>query len=344
MSASQAATDAATATLLEVENLSVSFPSHYGEIALIQNVSFALAQGETLGLVGESGSGKTVLGQALLGLLPKTARITGRITIAGIDVLNASPRELTKLRGGIAAPIFQDALISLNPNRTVAGHFADIWRSSDLSPRDGWRDAAEASLRQVALRDPARVMASYPFELSGGMRQRALIALALLRKPTLLVADEPTTALDRLVQDEVLATLDTLQRDMNLAVILISHDLDVIRRVCARTAVLYAGQLCELGPTADVLSRPLHRYTAGLIGGIRSLQERQRPLLTIPGVVPPPGDFGAGCRFMPRCANATPECGEDRPYVSDCALHAWCHHPTNSDGAAPAAAADAGPA
>jgi peptide/nickel transport system permease protein len=322
------------ATLVAVEDLSVRFPLHYGDTTILENVSFAVGRGETLGLVGESGSGKTVLGQALLGLLPNTTRITGRISVAGVEVVGAKAKDLSRLRGGTAAPIFQDALIALNPNRTIGGHFADVWKSAGLAGGE-WRAAAEKALRQVALRDTGRVLGSFPFELSGGMRQRALIALSILRKPVLLVADEPTTALDRLVEEEVLATLGDLQRDLDLSVILISHDLEVIRRVCSRTAVLYAGQICEIGPTNEVLSKPLHRYTAGLIGGIRSLKERERPLLTIPGTVPPPQEFEAGCRFKPRCPAATEKCSLDRPEASSGGLRAWCHHPLDGlDGGA----------
>jgi peptide/nickel transport system permease protein len=317
--------------LVVVDDLSVRFPLHYGDTSILDHVSFTLAPGETLGLVGESGSGKTVLGQALLGLLPKTTRITGRINVAGVEVVGAKTKDLTRLRGGTAAPIFQDALVALNPNRTIGGHFADVWKSAHLAS-GVWRSAAEKALRQVALRDTGRVLGSYPFELSGGMRQRALIALSILRKPSLLVADEPTTALDRLVEDEVLATLGNLQNELDISIILISHDLEVIRRVCSRTAVLYAGQICEIGPTEEVLSRPLHRYTAGLIGGIRSLKERERPLLTIPGTVPPPQEFGAGCRFTPRCPAATEECSSDRPETKLGTLTAWCHHPLDGSG------------
>jgi oligopeptide/dipeptide ABC transporter ATP-binding protein len=315
--------------LVVVDDLSVSFPAHYGNVAVLDRVSFTLDKGETLGIVGESGSGKTLLGQAILGLLPKTARISGRITVAGIDVLHAPRKELNRLRGGIAAPVFQDALISLNPNLTIGHHFADVWKSAGLSPPSGWREAAERSLHQVALRDPARVLRSYPFELSGGMRQRSLIALALLRQPALLVADEPTTALDRLVGQEVLGTLDGLQRDLGLTVILISHDLDVIKGVCGRTAIIYAGQLCEVGPTAEVLTRPLHRYTTGLIDGIRSLQHRQRPIAVIPGIVPSPQELGPGCRFLPRCQAGTEVCAEARPITRSGSVEAWCNHPND---------------
>ena len=229
--------------IVQVQGLSVRFPTHYGTVAVIDDVSFELGRGETLGLVGESGSGKSLLAAAILGLLPPSARITGRILVNDIDVVSASEKELAPLRGAVAAPVFQDALVSLNPNRTIMKHFADVWRSARLEPKSAARPAAEEALRMAALSDIPRVLASYPHELSGGMRQRALIALALLRRPALLIADEPTTALDRAVEAEVLGTLRRLQRELGLSIILVSHDMDVVAHMCARIAVLYGGQL-----------------------------------------------------------------------------------------------------
>src|SRR2546426_8593053 len=193
--------------IVRVEHLSVWFPRHYGSIPVLDDISLTLGRGETLGLVGESGSGKTLLSQAILGLLPPAAKVSGRILVAGTDVVGAGEKELTRIRGRVAAPVFQDALVSLNPNRTIFGHFKDVWRSARMEPRDGARAAASEALRLAALPNVARVLGSYPPQLSGGMRQRALIALALFRRPTLLIADEPTTALDRVVEVEVLGTL-----------------------------------------------------------------------------------------------------------------------------------------
>ncbi|MCY4088021.1 MAG: ABC transporter ATP-binding protein [Actinomycetia bacterium] len=312
--------------MITVEHVSVWIRPHYGEIPVLDDISVTISQGETLGLVGESGSGKTLLARSMLGLLPPTATAAGRVLVGEVDVLHATEKELRELRGPVLASVFQDALVALNPSRTVGGHFADVWRSADLSPRNGWRSAAREALELVALRDVPRVLESYPHELSGGMRQRALIALALLRRPAVLVADEPTTALDRIVEAEVLELLENLQRDLGLAIVLISHDLDVIRRVCRRVAVLYGGQLCELGPADEVLRAPLHHYTSGLIGSVDSLARRTRPLLTIPGTVPHPQDFPAGCRFAPRCHAATEACSEPRPAVEGGRSRAWCHH------------------
>jgi peptide/nickel transport system ATP-binding protein/peptide/nickel transport system permease protein len=318
--------------IVRVEHLSVWFPRHYGDIPVLDDISFTLGRGETLGLVGESGSGKTLLSQAILGLLPPSAKVVGRIVVAGTDVVGAREKELNAIRGAVAAPVFQDALVSLNPNRTVFGHFKDVWRSARMQPRDGARVAASEALRLAALPDVTRVLGSYPHELSGGMRQRALIALALFRGPSLLIADEPTTALDRVVEVEVLATLRRLQAELGLSMVLVSHDMEVVSHMCARIAVLYGGQLCELGPTPSVVTGQVHPYTAGLLASVRSLEEVARPLRSIPGVVPHPSNFNAGCRFLPRCPEGGPECLQPRPAVVVGAVEAWCHHPLGSPG------------
>jgi oligopeptide/dipeptide ABC transporter ATP-binding protein len=316
--------------IVQVEGLTVRFPGHYGDVAVLDDVSFELNTGETLGLVGESGSGKSLLSAAILGLLPSSARISGRILLDGIDVVSASERQLSTLRGSVAAPVFQDALVSLNPSRTIFKHFDDVWRSARLEPRDGARRAAEEALELAALSDIPRVLDSYAHELSGGMRQRALIALALLRRPSLLIADEPTTALDRAVEVEVLRTLRRLQRDLSLSIILVSHDMDVVAHMCSRIAVLYGGQLCEIGGTADVLASKAHPYTDGLLTAVQSLRQMVRPLGTIGGVVPHPSAFPAGCRFRPRCPRGGAECQGQRPRTRIGEEDVWCFHPSDS--------------
>jgi peptide/nickel transport system ATP-binding protein/peptide/nickel transport system permease protein len=310
-----------------VDSLTVRFPSFYGDVPVLDRVSLTIDGGESLGVVGESGSGKTLLAQAILGLLPKTARASGRVLVTGVDVLGASDRELAHIRGRVVGGVFQDALMSLNPSRTIGGHFQDVWKSED-STRQTWQSAAEASLAHVALPDTGRVLNSYPHELSGGMRQRALIALALVRRPALLIADEPTTALDSLVEVEVLGTLRRLRSELGLSMMLVSHDFDVISHMCSRVAVLYGGQLCEIGPTSDVIRVPLHRYTEGLLGSVRSLEDMATPLQPIPGVVPSPQDFGPGCRFLPRCTAGDQQCTLERPRVELNLAQAWCHHPS----------------
>lgn len=322
--------------LVEISNLSVWFPEHYGDIPVIDDVSISISSGETLGVVGESGSGKTLLGLAILGLLPLNAQTTGSVFVNGVDMLSGSNHEIKSIRGSIVTGVFQDALISLNPNRTIGGHFRDVWKSA-AATSGNWRDAAREALEMAALgRQSERVLDSYPHELSGGMRQRALIALALLRRPILIIADEPTTALDVIVEREVLATLQRLREELHLGMVLISHDFDVIRDMCSRTAVLYAGQLCEIGPTAALVTRPLHRYTSALISSIESLTNQVRPLSTIPGVVPQPSDFSPGCRFLGRCPAGDAACEETRPRINHSERYAWCHHIDESHVTCPA--------
>jgi peptide/nickel transport system permease protein len=311
--------------LLEVRDLRIEIPAHYGSVAVVEDVSFTMTKGETLGLVGESGSGKTLIGRALLGALPYGAVPSGQVRVAGVDMLTGAPSEISRLHGAVVAAVFQDALVSLSPTRAVRGHFDDVWAGSGR-PRAEVADAAIEALELAALPSPRRVLASYPHELSGGMRQRVLMALALLRRPSLLIADEPTTALDRVIEADVLSTLENLQKDLGLAVLLISHDFDVIGRMCRRVAVLYGGQLCELGPTDEVMARPLHPYTAGLLDSVRSLAERRRPLSSISGTVPTPAGFPPGCRFATRCGRAAPECATPRPSVAVESV-AWCHRP-----------------
>ncbi len=322
---------AAEPPLVEVQDLTVRFPRLAEDLAVVDGVSFSLTAGETLGLVGESGSGKTLIGRALLGHLPSTAIAGGEVRVAGVDVLRAPPRELAALHGRVTAAVFQDALVALNPSRTIQGHFDDVWAATGR-PKDELRALARETLEMVALPDAPRVLACYPHELSGGMRQRALIALALLRRPAFLVADEPTTALDRLVEDELLTTLERLRTELGLTMLLISHDFDVIRRMCARVAVLYGGQLCEIGPTATVMAARLHPYTDGLVDAVSSLAERRRPLASIRGTVPAPSAFPPGCRFQTRCPRATDACGSVRPHLASDGRDAWCHHPLAAAG------------
>ena len=325
--------DARSKKLVEVHELHVRFPAAYGERAVVESVSFDIGRGETLGLVGESGSGKTLVGRALLGHLPSTAVADGGVRVAGVDVLHGSEREVAGLRGDVATAVFQDALVSLNPTRTIGGHFEDVWAASGRPARE-LRPVALETLEMVALPEGARVLDSYPHELSGGMRQRALVALALLRRPALLVADEPTTALDRVVEHELLTTLERLRAELGLAILLISHDFDVIRRMCARVGVMYGGQLCEIGRTDAVIDARRHRYTEGLVEAVTSLAERRRPLATIPGTVPSPETFPDGCRFQTRCPAATEVCARPRPHTETDRSDAWCHHPRQAGAAA----------
>jgi oligopeptide/dipeptide ABC transporter ATP-binding protein len=315
---------------LRVENLSIRFPSVYGSVAVLDALNVTVSPGEALGVVGESGSGKSLLGLAAVGLLPDTAVTSGAVYAAGYDMLNLPARDSSFVRGGVVSHIYQDALSALNPNRRIGSHFRDVWLSAGAEPRDGWRSAALEMLDRVALRMPDRILGLYSDQLSGGMRQRVLIALALFRRPTLLIADEPTTALDRSTAGEVLALLNDLRHTLGMALILISHDFSNVRLACDRVAVIYAGQLCESGTLHDLLRAPIHRYTHALLESVRSLQQNRYPLASIAGVVPTPQEFGEGCRFLTRCPAGTDECARGRLEVSSGPHIAWCTHPLNA--------------
>jgi peptide/nickel transport system permease protein len=313
---------------VEVSDFSLWIAAHYGRVPVLDSVSLTVPAGGALGLVGESGSGKSLLTRALIGALPPGCEHAGSVRVAGIDCLAPEPRVRAQLRA-VAAPVFQDALVSLSPTRRIGRHFRDVQRNGD----GDWRAAATDALRRVALHDTDRVLSAYPHELSGGMRQRALIALALVRNPTVLIADEPTTALDRLVEADVLETLERLRADLGLTLILVSHDLNVARRICDEVAVLYAGQLCEHGPAERVLGDPVHPYTRGLLDAVESLEASTHPLATISGSVPQPLDFPSGCRFATRCPRATEQCARARRLLGGDDVVALCNHPLRGEAA-----------
>ncbi|MGW4421042.1 dipeptide/oligopeptide/nickel ABC transporter permease/ATP-binding protein [Streptosporangium sp. NPDC004631] len=307
--------------LLSVENLTIGFPQRYGDVPVVQSLSFDVRTGETLGLVGESGCGKSLTSLAVMGLLPRGARVGGRIVYDGRDVLPLSPRQRRAISGPEIAMVYQDAMSSLNPSVLVGGQLRQLTR------RGGTRTPREL-LELVGL-DPRRTSRSYPHELSGGQRQRVLIAMALSRDPRLLVADEPTTALDVTVQAQVVEVLGRLRDELGFAMILVSHDLGLVGELVHRVAVMYAGRLAEVGTTPRLLSGARHHYARGLLGSVLSLEAGSERLHQIPGVVPAPQDFGPGCRFADRCASATEVCRTSRPELSgDAYRHAHaCFHP-----------------
>ncbi|WP_342372415.1 dipeptide/oligopeptide/nickel ABC transporter permease/ATP-binding protein [Propioniciclava soli] len=287
--------------LLEVDNLSIRFPEQHGDVAVVDHVSFAVRPGETMGLVGESGCGKSITSMAIMGLLPPSARLSGSIRFDGTDLLTLSPARHNALRGHEIAMIYQDALSSLNPSMLVRTQL------KQLTSRGGQR-SAEDLLDLVGL-DPARTLASYPHELSGGQRQRVLIAMALTRNPRLVIADEPTTALDVTVQKQVIDLLNDLREKLGFAMVFVSHDLALVASVAHRVTVMYAGQVVESGATADLLRDPRHEYTRGLLGSVLSIESGSGRLHQVPGVVPSPREFVAGDRFAPRSSH--PEIGRD---------------------------------
>ncbi len=299
--------------LLEVEHLAVHFGPSSRPIRAVDGVSFSVAQGEGVALVGESGSGKSVTALALARLLPEPqARyVSGRIRLAGEDVLAAPRARLRALRGGSIAYVFQEPAACLNPVFTVGAQIREVLRLH--RPGIAARAELERLLRAVGLNDVARVMRAFPHELSGGMQQRAVIAMALAGRPKLLVADEPTTALDVTVQAQVLEVLLEVQRAEGMGLLFITHNLALVPRMAQRVAVMYAGQVVEYGAAADVLAQPKHPYTRALIRAAPRLRGARARVDGIPGLVPPATVYPPGCRFHPRCAHAQGRCGAEEP-------------------------------
>jgi peptide/nickel transport system ATP-binding protein len=303
---------ATAAPLLEVQDLSITFATPGGDVPAVRGVDLALQPGQIMGLVGESGSGKSVTCQALLGLLPETAAICGRLHVAGRGVSPVDRRTLATLRGQTLAMVFQDPMSALDPLKSVRGHLRQRLRRHGRLPADRRRaDATMAGLLQdVGVADVDRVLRAHPHQLSGGLAQRVVIALALAGEPQLLVADEPTTALDVTIQAQVLDLLAGLRDRAGLAVVLVTHDLGVVAETCDRIAVMYAGEIVETGPAEAVLADPAHPYTTALLAALPQVEGPRRPLVPVPGTVPQPTALPAGCTFAPRCRWARAVCGE----------------------------------
>lgn len=280
--------------LLEVRNLSIAFPRH-GQVNVVDNVSFYVRPGETLALVGESGCGKSITSLAIMGLLDPRAKITGEILFEGRNLLTMSERDRNALRGRGIAMIYQDALSSLNPAMLISAQM------KQLTVRGGTRNAKDL-LELVGL-DAERTLGSYPHELSGGQRQRVLIAMALTRNPKLVVADEPTTALDVTVQKQVVELLERLRDELGFALVFVSHDLALVAEISHRIAVMYAGQLVETGRCREILTQPVHEYTRGLLGAVLSIEAGAARLHQVRGTVPSPSEFPPGDRFAPRSSD-----------------------------------------
>ncbi len=299
--------------LLEVRNLKTSFATARGEVRSVDDVSFTLEQGETLSLVGESGCGKSVTALSIMRLVSKPGRITGgQILFEGRNLLELGETEMRAIRGDDIAMIFQDPMTSLNPVYTVGEQIAEAIRlHRKVSRREAWNQAIEG-MRDVAIPSPETRAKSYPHEMSGGMRQRVMIAMALACDPKLLIADEPTTALDVTIQAQILELLAELKAKRNLGLLLITHDLGVVAEVSDRVAVMYAGKIVEEASVRELFARPRHPYTEGLLRAVPRLDEegaeRKRRLTTIEGVVPNPLQLPPGCRFAPRCPHAQEKC------------------------------------
>jgi peptide/nickel transport system ATP-binding protein len=268
--------------LLQIDHLHVSFTTQTGEVAAVRDVSFSIAESGTLGLVGESGSGKSATALAILRLLPAQARISGEIAFAGESLLSLGQEQLRRIRGAGISMIFQEPMTALNPVMRVGDQVAEAMLAHQRAgKKDAWNRAVEA-LREVAIPDAERRARDYPHQLSGGQRQRVMIAMALINKPRLLIADEPTTALDVTIQAQILDLLSELRERYKLAVLFISHDLGVIARVADQVAVMYAGEIVEMGPVRRIFAAAVHPYTRGLISAIPTLKtDRSRPLATV---------------------------------------------------------------
>jgi oligopeptide/dipeptide ABC transporter ATP-binding protein len=296
-------------TLLEVRDLQVSFPSGPGTIHPVDGISFTVERGQTLALVGESGCGKSMTSLALLRLVPEPGRITrGSIRLDGEELTTLSERDMRAVRGGRIAMVFQDPMTSLNPVLRAGVQIAEAVRAHRAVSRSAARDRALALLTEVGIPDPARRLDEYPHQLSGGMRQRVMIAIALAAEPEVLVADEPTTALDVTVQAQILELLARLQQERRMGILLITHDLGVVAGRADHVAVMYAGQVVESAPTPLLFEAPAHPYTRGLFASVPAIEGPLERLKPIRGNVPAPSAWPAGCRFGPRCPDRFAAC------------------------------------
>ena len=317
-----------TRPLVSVQNLNVHFTGHRKAHAL-SDVSFELAQGEVLGLLGESGSGKSVTLRTLLRLHPeRTTQVTGQVTVAGHDVLGLQGRALDAYRGGVASMVFQEPGLAFDPVYTIGQQMVEAIQAHDAVDRKTAQHQALQMLERVQIPQARRRLDAYPHELSGGMRQRAMIAMALVCRPQLLLADEPTTALDATVQIQILLLLRELQQETGMSVIFVTHDIGAAIEVADRIAVMYAGRVVEQGDVAQVVNHPGHPYTAGLLASTVSAANRGQPLVAVPGSPPDLTALPPGCSFAPRCAHVQDPCLTQRPTLqAQGASAVACWHP-----------------
>jgi oligopeptide/dipeptide ABC transporter ATP-binding protein len=321
------------AALLDVQNLVIKFPSAGGaSLTAVRDLSFAIEQNEVLGLVGESGSGKSVTSLALMGLLPPQAVVSGQILFThnnvASDLLRMSSVQLRQLRGSAIGMIFQEPMTALNPVMRVGEQIAEaVTAHHSVGKKEAW-ERAVAAMNDVAIPDAAKRARDYPHQLSGGMRQRIMIAMAIVNRPQLLIADEPTTALDVTIQAQILTLLAELRAKFGLTMLFISHDLAVVSRVADRVAVMYAGNLVELGSKQHIFQSAAHPYTQGLLQAVPTLQtDRECPLRTIDGTVPALQAMPLGCAFEPRCPEKLVECSQTLPQLIQVAPGHWARCP-----------------
>jgi peptide/nickel transport system ATP-binding protein len=318
-----------TATLLDVQDLQTHFHTRAGVLKAVNGVSFTLDRGEILGLVGESGSGKSVTGFSLIGLVDPPGRIAAGSSIRfhGQELVGLPQAEMRALRGKRIAMIFQDPAATLNPVLTIGQQMAMAVRAHGRGGEGAARALAARSLTRVGIPDAVARLDAYPHEFSGGMRQRVAIAIALLHEPELIIADEPTTALDVSIQAQILAEMKALAKESGTALIWISHDLATVSSLADRVMVMYAGRIVERGAVADVLRAPIHPYTRGLLDSLPALAAPGEKLAQIPGSTPSLLALPPGCPFAPRCPRVSEACRADPPLVGDARHGAVCHHP-----------------
>ncbi len=304
--------------LLEVKNLRVEFPTRRGTLLALDDISFDIAPGEILGVVGESGAGKSLTGASIIGLLEPPGRVAGgEIRFDGRRIDHLSREEMRHIRGRQIGAIFQDPLTSLNPLYTIGRQLTETIRTHLPVSEAEARQRAIKLLQETGIPAAEQRIDQYPHQFSGGMRQRVVIALALAAEPKLIVADEPTTALDVSIQAQIISLLKRLCKEHGAAVMLVTHDMGVIAETCDRVAVLYAGRVAEIGPVHEVIHRPAHPYTQGLMGSIPAMDEDRERLLQIDGAMPRLNAIPPGCAFNPRCPKATDRCRRDRPELMD---------------------------
>jgi len=303
--------------LLEIKNLSVTFPSIKGKVKAVDNISLSLRKGETLGLVGESGSGKSLTALSIMKLIPQNACISGKILFKGQDILKMDKEQLRNLRGNKISMIYQDPMSALNPTLTIGEQIVEVLKCHNSTTKSEEKRKVIEILEDVGIPDPEHRIKEYPYEFSGGMRQRVLIAMAIINKPDLILADEPTTALDVTIQAQILHLLTKLKKEFELSMVLITHDLGVVSEICDRIAIMYAGKIMEVANTDVLYEKAKHPYTKALMDIGFSLEENKDSLAAIPGVVPSPFDLFPGCRFQTRCKYAKNICFRITPELKE---------------------------
>jgi oligopeptide/dipeptide ABC transporter ATP-binding protein len=314
--------------LVDIENLSVSFAQHEGVVQAVRGLSLHVDAGESLGIVGESGSGKSVTCMAVMRLLrePPARIVADRLALAGTDMQSASRRDLAQMRGRVAAMIFQDPMTAFDPVFTIGHQIIETIRAHRDTPKSDARTEAEALLARVEIKNPASILDSYPHQLSGGMLQRAMIAMALSCRPQILFADEPTTALDVTIQAQILQLIKTLQAELGMALIMVTHDLGVVAETVDRVVVMYGGRVMEEGPVQDIFDTPAHPYTRALLHSMPGQTAGRQRLVEIKGASPNPANPPTGCPFHPRCDQADARCAAEAPAFAAIApaRHAAC--------------------